>query len=86
MKRTQLYMDESLFQLLTLVSLEKKTTISDLVRKAIEKVYGRRAHGKDRVKLLQAAFGIWQHRKDLPDTDTYVRALRKDTRSTRLGI
>lgn len=79
-------MDESLFQLLTLVSLERKTTISDLVRKAVEKVYGSRARHRNKVKTLQAAFGIWKNRTDLPDTDTYVRSLRKDTRSKRLGI
>lgn len=79
-------MDESLFQLLTLVSLERKTTISDLVRKAVEKVYGSHARRRNKVKSLQAAFGIWKKRTDLPDTDTYVRSLRKDTRSKRLGI
>ena len=86
MKRTQLYIDESLFRLLMLVSLEQKTTVSDLVRKAIEKVYGRRARSRNRVKSLQAAFGIWKNRTDLPDTDTYIRSLRSDTRSKRLGI
>ena len=85
MKRTQLYIDESLFRLMTLISLEQKTTVSDLVRKAIEKVYGR-VRRRSRLKALQAAFGIWKHRTDLPDTDTYIRSLRKDTRSKRLGI
>jgi len=30
--------------------------------------------------------GIWKDRTDLPDTQTYVRNLRKGTRLERLGI
>ena len=86
MKRTQLYMDEALFRMLSLLSRKKKTTISDLVRKAIEKVYGKKRSPEERLKALQSAFGIWKNRKDLPPTDEYLRAIRKDTRRKRLGL
>lgn len=86
MKRTQLYLDEDLFRWLSLISREKKTTISDLVRKALEKVYGRDKGVKEKLKALSAAFGIWKNRSDLPSTDDYVRSLRKDTRMKRFGL
>lgn len=86
MKRTQLYIDDSQFQLLSHISREKKTTVSDLVRRAVEKVYGRRRGKRDFVKALEASFGIWRERADLPSTDEYVRRLRKDTRAERFGL
>lgn len=86
MKRTQLYLDENILQLLWSLSREKKTTISDLVRRAIEKVYGRKKPAQDKIKAFQAAFGIWKNRKDLPPTDEYVRSLRKSTRLQRFGL
>lgn len=35
---------------------------------------------------MMAAVGVWKDRTDLPDTETYVRNLRKSTRLKRLGI
>ncbi|MBI2341006.1 MAG: hypothetical protein HYU99_11680 [Deltaproteobacteria bacterium] len=86
MKRTQLYIDDSQFQLLFSISREKKTTVSDLVRRALDKVYGRRRRKRDFIKALNASFGIWKNRTDLPPTDEYVRSLRKDTRWKRFGL
>lgn len=86
MKRTQLYIDDSQFQLLSHISRERKTTISDLVRKALKKVYGQDKGVKEKLKALDAAFGIWKNRTDLPPTDEYIRALRKDTRMKRFGL
>lgn len=86
MKRTQLYIDEGLFEMLANLSRKQKTTISDLVRKAIEKVYGKSKKKDDFQKALKASFGIWKNRKDLPPTDEYIRHLRKDTRAERLGF
>jgi Arc/MetJ-type ribon-helix-helix transcriptional regulator len=86
MKRTQLYIDETLFHRLSLLSREKKTTISDLVRKALEQVYGKKQSPEARLKALQAIRGIWKSRKNLESTQTYVRSLRRDSRSKRLGL
>ena len=80
MKRTQLYIDEGLFQKLIVLSREKKTTVSDLVRKALEKIYGRRKKSEDFLKALTTSAGIWKDREDLPATDEYIRSLRKSTR------
>lgn len=86
MKRTQLYLDEDLFQWLALISRERKTTISDLVRKALRKTYSQRKSTSDRIKAFHAAGGIWANRKDLPPTAEYVRSLRKSTRLKRFGL
>lgn len=79
-------MDEGLLHQLSVLSRERKTTISDLVRKAVEKVYGRRRSPQERLQALQAARGMWKDRKDLPPTEEYIRSLRKDTRAKRLGL
>jgi hypothetical protein len=86
MKRTQLYIDEGLFHTLAAVSREKKTTISDLVRKALARVYGKKSSTREKLEALQAVCGIWKDRSDLPPTDKYIRSLRKDTRLKRLGL
>jgi len=86
MKRTQLYIDEGLLHQLSVLSREKRTTISDLVRKAIEKVYGRRKSREAFLEALQATAGIWKDRTDLPPTDEYVRSLRKRSRWKRFGL
>lgn len=86
MKRTQLYIDAGLFRVLEKISSEKNTTISDLVRKAIQRVYGRKPSPQDRLKALQAGCGVWKNRDDLPNTEVYLRGLRRNTRAKRLAL
>lgn len=85
-KRTQLYIDEGVFSRLSLLSREKGTTISDLVRKAIEKAYGRRRSKEAFLKALRDSAGLWKDRADLPPTREHIRSLRKSTRAKRLGL
>ena len=85
-KRTQLYLDDSIFRLLLELSRVQKTTISELVRQAIDQVYARGRRKKDAIKALEATFGMWSDRSDLPPTEEYIRDLRKDTRAKRLGL
>lgn len=86
MKRTQLYIDEELFQWLLHISREKKTTVSDLVRNALNRVYGQKRKKTDKLKALNEAFGIWKNRKDISSTEEYIRTLRKNTRFQRFGL
>lgn len=87
MKRTQLYIDEGLFHRLSALSRERRTTVSDLVRRAIEEVYGRKKNDKDQfLKALKASAGIWKNRSDLPSTEEYVRSMRKSSRWKRFGL
>jgi hypothetical protein len=84
MKRTQLYLDEDLWQALHTKAAIEKTTISDLVRTAARERY--LEDSEKRREALMGIVGIWKDRTDLPDTETYVRSLRKGSRLKRLGI
>ncbi len=85
MKRTQLYIEDDVFRVLRRVSREKTVSISELVRRAVKKVYAleKPEHAED---VLREAAGIWKDRKDIQSTEQYVRRTRKDTRKERLGL
>lgn len=58
------------------------TTVSELVRQAVRDKYAiRQAH---RQEAMRALAGIWRDRQDLPDTETYVRRLRRGKRLRRI--
>ena len=84
MKRTQLYLDEDLWSTLHSRAHQEGTTVSDLVRRAARDRY--MSDPAQRQADMMAAVGLWKDRTDLPDTETYVRNLRKGTRLKRLGI
>ena len=83
MKRTQLYLDDDLWNALHNRARIEKTTISHLVRQdARERYLG---NLDERRKAMKALVGIWKDRTDLPEsTEEYVRSLRRDTRMERL--
>jgi hypothetical protein len=83
-RRTQLYLEDDLWAALHAKALLEKATISELVRVAVRERY--MGSQEERRADMMAAVGIWKDRDDLPDTETYVRDLRKDTRLKRLGI
>ena len=83
MRRTQLYLDDDLWNALRARAREQGTTISDLVRQAARERYLDKLDG--RREAMQAFAGI---RKDTPDTSDsvkYVRELRGGTRIGRLS-
>ena len=83
MKRTQLYLDEDIWKALHILSRQRRTSISELVRQAIRDRYiSSRA---DRNKAMQALVGIWRDRDEIRDTEKYVRRLRKGKRLTRIA-
>jgi len=82
MIRTQLYIDEKMHARLRELAEKQQRTVSDLVRDALRRVYGRDG-GDRRATTLKAVEGLWSDREDLTETDEYVRRLRKDTRRTR---
>ena len=85
MKRTQLYLDEGIWKLLQIHAKQSGTTISELARQAVRQKYG--IWAEKRRQAMQAWVGVWKDRKDLPDTETYIRQLRKgDRRWKRLGF
>ncbi len=83
MKRTQLYIEDDLWEALRVRSQQSQTSVSDLVRQAIREKY---ACGLDyRRQAMQALAGIWKDHADLHDPEGYVRRLRKGSRLRRIG-
>ncbi|MGA2357581.1 MAG: CopG family transcriptional regulator [Terriglobales bacterium] len=83
MRRTQLYLDDDLWNALHARARSQGTTISALVREAAREHY--LGNLDERRKAMLAFVGIRKDRKDLPDsTEEYVRSLRRDTRLERL--
>jgi hypothetical protein len=83
MKRTQLYLHEDTWKVLHIRSRQQRTTISELVREAVRDKYG--SSPANRRQAMQAVVGLWKNRKDLADSETYVRRLRKGKRLRRLS-
>jgi hypothetical protein len=83
MKRTQLYLHEDIWKALHIRSRQQRTTISELVRQAVRDKYG--SSPASRREAMQGVVGIWKNRKDLPDSETYIRRLRKGKRLRRVA-
>jgi len=83
MKRTQLYLQENIWKTLHLRSRQQGTAISELVRQAVREKYGNSP--TNRKDAMQALVGLRKHRRDFPDTATYVRKLRKGKRLRRIS-
>lgn len=81
MKRTQLYIEDDLWEALRVRSQQSGTSISDLVRQAVRERY---ASGLAyRQQAMRAVTGIWKDRADLRDSEAYIRRLRKGSRLRR---
>lgn len=84
MRRTQLYLDDDLWNALHNRARTEGTTVSALVREAARERY--LGNLDERRAAMLAFVGIRKDRKDLPDsTEEYVRSLRRDTRIERFG-
>ena len=83
MRRTQLYLNEDIWEALHIRSRQQGTTISELVRQAVRDKYGNSP--ASRRQAMQALVGLWKDRTDLPYAETYVRRLRKGKRLRRLA-
>jgi Ribbon-helix-helix protein, copG family len=78
-----MYLDDDLWNALHASARTEGTTVSELVRQALRERY--LGNLEQRRKAMQAIIGLWKDRTDLPDTEEYVRSLRKGTRLERLG-
>jgi predicted transcriptional regulator len=83
MKRTQLYLEDDLWKTLHILARQSHSTVSELVRKALREKYLDDA--ARRKEALLSAVGLWKNRTDLPDTEEYIRGLRKDDRLQRIS-
>jgi hypothetical protein len=83
MRRTQLYLDDQLWNALHARARSQKTTISELVREAIrERYFGKQ---DQRAKAMLEFVGIRSGRSDSEDAVEYVRSLRRGQRLDRLS-
>lgn len=83
-RRTQIYLTEEQGRLLESRSKATGTTISELVRAAIDSVYSRRRamSRAERVRLARATAGAW---RAFPETgEEYVERIRGSRRLARL--
>jgi hypothetical protein len=81
-RRTQLYLDEECARVLAAESRRRGTTVSALVREAVEEAYGK-GSARDRRVLIDRLAGAWSDRADLQGTDAvdaFLRTLRRSTR------
>ncbi len=82
MRRTQLYLDDHLWNALHARARSEKTTISELVRASVREHY----FGKSdqRAKAMQEFIGIRKDSPETVDSTAYVRTLRRGQRLDRL--
>jgi macrodomain Ter protein organizer (MatP/YcbG family) len=78
MKRMQIDLSEGIWNVLRVRSQQQGTTISELIRQAVRDKYG--SPRASRKQAMQAVVGLRRNRKDLPDSETYARRLRKGKR------
>ncbi len=82
MRRTQLYLDDHLWNALHTRARSRKTTVSELVREAVRERYlGKR---DERMKAMQDFVGIRKEGSDGLNAVEYVRNLRRGDRLDRL--
>jgi hypothetical protein len=81
-RRTQLYLDDQLWNVLHTRAQTGKTTVSELVRQAVRECYlgGREA----RAKAMQDFVGSRKEGPNAVDAVKYVQRLRRSTRLARL--
>ena len=79
MKRTQLYLDERLLDVLKVQARISKSTVSDVVTQVLREKY----LSPRRIEILKSLVGLWKDRDKIGDSTEYVRKLRKNRRSER---
>jgi hypothetical protein len=80
-RRTQLYLDDDLWNALHARAQRENTTISELVRTAVRERY--LDHLEERKKAMLDFIGIRKDRDDIGDSTEYVRTMRRSTRLQR---
>lgn len=74
MKRTQIYLDDEIYEFLENESKNKHKSMSEIIRETIkEKIQYK---NKNLIKNLNMAFGIWEDRNI--EINKYIENIRKD--------
>ena len=82
MRRTQLYLDDQLWNALHVRARSERKSISELVREAVRERYLGKLEAR-RAAML-AVVGIREEPANAPDSTSYIRGLRQDDRMERL--
>jgi Arc/MetJ-type ribon-helix-helix transcriptional regulator len=82
MRRTQLYLDDQLWNMLHARAQSTGTTVSELVRTAVREHY--LGDLEERRKAMQAIVGMRRDRDEFENPESYIRNLRRGTRSQRI--
>jgi Ribbon-helix-helix protein, copG family len=77
-RRTQLYLEEHLWEALQVQSRQSGTTMSELVREAVRERY--LGSPSRRREIFQAFAGSRKDRREFADSEKYVRNLRHGSR------
>ena len=83
MRRTQLYLDDQLWNALHVRARSEQKSISQLVREAVRERYLGKL--ETRREAMQAVVGIRAETANAPDSTEYIRSLRLDDRMERLS-
>jgi hypothetical protein len=84
-KRTQIYLSNEQWRNLNIAKERMHLSIAELIRRAIDRVYAKK-HQLRFEEALDAITGLWKDRTDLPSTNEYIQALRRDGRIERFGL
>lgn len=77
MVRTQIYLSKSQKQALERLSTERGLSIAELIRTAID-CWLQEARSTSFEDTLEKTFGLWRDREDIRNSQSFVRALRKE--------
>jgi hypothetical protein len=84
MRRTQLYLDEDLWNALHFHARLHGQTISELVRKAARDKY--MGNPEERLAAMEAIVGLWRDRKDIENSEIYIRKMLTGSRQKKRRI
>ena len=82
MFRTQLYLDDDMHRRLRVLAAQQGRSVSDLIREAVARAFGS-GDIDQRLNTLEGITSLWSDRRDLGDTGSYVRRLRRPSRRLR---
>lgn len=75
MRRTQIYLDDEIIQVLKVESRVRGKRMSELIREALRKEY---MGGKLKLSVIDELAGLWSGRRF--DVERYVRGMRRGKR------
>ena len=77
MRTVEIELSDQQFDTLRNLSIEHNRSISEILNIAVDQLFSvHEEHSTDLAKM-QMAKGIWSDRKDIGETDEYVREIRK---------